>query len=390
MAGSYALRLTGGEVYRTDVSDRYVQPLLEREGEAIAGSRAVASPFSDYIAVAAEVGFLGLLILVAIYAGAFVAALRRTHGRLAPRAPRSPDGVAVDNHDRLLRPASDGTARKLAGGDAADVHRLGPACDLHQGVRRLGSAGESMKRRLVVVGPLPPPHHGVAVSTSLVLQGDELRRRFEVEHFDTSDHRTLQNVGRWDATNIGEALTALGRFAIRLRGAPGIVYLPVSQGLPGLTRDTLFIRIASARGWKVVAHLRGSELGDVYRRQPRVIRLWLRRAFGRLDSLAVLGESLRPAVTDVVPASKVAVVPNGTPDPGLNGQPQSTERALFLGNLLPRKGVLEAFEAAQIVIERRPNARFVFVGDCPDESLASRAPASRAADPRENRRPIAL
>ncbi|MEK6327877.1 MAG: helix-turn-helix transcriptional regulator [Actinomycetota bacterium] len=78
VAGSYALRLTGGEVYSTDVADRYVQPLLEREGEAIAGSRAVASPFSDYIAVAAEVGFLGLLILLAIYAGAFVAALRRT------------------------------------------------------------------------------------------------------------------------------------------------------------------------------------------------------------------------------------------------------------------------------------------------------------------------
>jgi hypothetical protein len=87
VAGSYALSLTGGEVYRTDVSDRYVDPLLQVQGEAVAGSRAVTSPFSDYIAVAAEVGFPGLLILVLIYVGGFVAALRRTVAASRRRLP---------------------------------------------------------------------------------------------------------------------------------------------------------------------------------------------------------------------------------------------------------------------------------------------------------------
>jgi hypothetical protein len=87
VAGPYALKLTGGQPYRTDVSDKYVQPLLELQGGAVAGSKAVNSPFSDYIAVAAEVGFPGLLVLVAIYLGAFVAALRRTIAAL--RGPGS-------------------------------------------------------------------------------------------------------------------------------------------------------------------------------------------------------------------------------------------------------------------------------------------------------------
>lgn len=226
-----------------------------------------------------------------------------------------------------------------------------------------------MKQRLIVIGPLPPPHHGVTVSTSLVVRSEELQRRFEVEHFDTSDHRTIENVGRWDARNVGAALLAVGRLGRRLSGPRGIVYLPISQGLPGLTRDTLFIHIAAARGWKVVAHLRGSELADVYRRQPAPIRVWLRRAFDRLDSIAVLGESLRTAVADIIPADRVAVVPNGTPDPGVNGRPGRTETGLFLGNLRTRKGVFQALEAALIVVRQRPDARFVFVGDCPDESL---------------------
>jgi glycosyltransferase involved in cell wall biosynthesis len=227
-----------------------------------------------------------------------------------------------------------------------------------------------VKQRLIVIGPLPPPHHGVTVSTSLVIGSEELQRRFEVDHFDTSDHRTIENVGRWDVRNVGAALVALSRFTRKLNGRSGIVYLPISQGLPGLTRDTLFIRIAAARGWKVVAHLRGSELGDVYRRQPAPIRAWLRRAFDRLDSMAVLGESLRPAAAGIVPARKVAVVPNGTPDPCMEGRPGPGHGGLFLGNLRTRKGVLEALEAALIVVRQRPAARFVFAGDCPDESLA--------------------
>jgi hypothetical protein len=90
VAGSYALKLTGGHAYRTDVSDRYVQPLLQSRGGEVAGSRAVKSPYSDYIAVAAEVGFLGLLILVSIYVGAFIAALRRTIAAARSPLPSDP------------------------------------------------------------------------------------------------------------------------------------------------------------------------------------------------------------------------------------------------------------------------------------------------------------
>jgi glycosyltransferase involved in cell wall biosynthesis len=227
-----------------------------------------------------------------------------------------------------------------------------------------------VKQRLIVIGPLPPPHHGVTVSTSLVVGSEVLRRRFEVEHFDTSDHRTIENVGRWDARNVGAALLAVARLARRLSPPRGLVYLPISQGLPGLTRDTFFIRIASARGWKVVSHLRGSELGDVYRRQPVPIQAWLRRAFDRLDSVAVLGESLRTAVADIIPADRVAVVPNGTPDPHLDGARRRDDAGLYLGNLRARKGVLQALEAALMVVRQRPGSRFVFAGDCSDESLS--------------------
>jgi glycosyltransferase involved in cell wall biosynthesis len=223
--------------------------------------------------------------------------------------------------------------------------------------------------RLIVVGPVPPPHHGVTISTSLVLANPHLRERFGVEHLDTSDHRSGDNVGRWDLENVARGVAAVARLAGRLRGDRGLVYLPVSQGLAGLTRDTLLIRAASARGWKIAAHLRGGEIGDVYRRQPPPVRAWLRAAFMRLDSVAVLGESLRSTLDGLVPPDRVVVVPNGTPDPHPNGIAGESATGLFLGNLRRRKGVLEALRAAVMVVERRPNARFVFVGESREASI---------------------
>jgi glycosyltransferase involved in cell wall biosynthesis len=228
-----------------------------------------------------------------------------------------------------------------------------------------------LKPRLVVIGPVPPPHHGVAVSTSLALENEALRTRFEVEHLNTTDPRSLSNVGRWDARNVTEALSAIVRLTLRLRGRPGLVYLPVSQGIPGLARDTMLIRIAKARGWRVAVHLRGSELGGVYRRQPKPVRAWLRGSLARMDSLAVLGDSVRNVLDGVIPASRVVVVPNGTPDPGpFNGARNAT--GLFLGNMYPRKGALEAMEAAVAVTRQRPEATFVFAGEFLDPGFSRR------------------
>ena len=66
--GAYVNTLTGGRVYHTDVSDKYVAPLAERP--AIGGSRALTSPFSSYVSLLAEVGVAGFLLLVGVYVAA--------------------------------------------------------------------------------------------------------------------------------------------------------------------------------------------------------------------------------------------------------------------------------------------------------------------------------
>jgi transcriptional regulator with XRE-family HTH domain len=74
-AQPYAAKLTGGEPYRSDVADQYVVPRM-RTARAVLGSTALTSPFSSYVALLAEVGLIGFVLMVAIYLRALVASWR--------------------------------------------------------------------------------------------------------------------------------------------------------------------------------------------------------------------------------------------------------------------------------------------------------------------------
>jgi glycosyltransferase involved in cell wall biosynthesis len=228
-----------------------------------------------------------------------------------------------------------------------------------------------MSTRLIVIGPLPPPYHGVTVSTGLVLTNPLLQRDFVVEHLDTSDHRSAENTGRWDLRNVWLALQSLARLVLRLRGDRGVAYLPLSQNRAGLMRDCLFILLAASRGWGVAAHLRGGEFDAVYGREPRLMRWLVRIALARVHSVAVLGSSLRPLFDGLLPRDRVVVVPNGTPDLRVDGARRDPKTGLFLSNLRRRKGVVEALDAALLVLDEEPEARFVFIGDWESPELQS-------------------
>jgi glycosyltransferase involved in cell wall biosynthesis len=235
------------------------------------------------------------------------------------------------------------------------------------------------KPTLILIGPLPPPYHGVTVSTTLVLKNSLLRQRFALLHVDTSDHRELANITRWDPQNVKLGLRAAMRLARARTTPPAIVYLPLSQSAPGFLRDSLFIHIAALRRWKVAVHLRGSDFRAFYDGSPVSLKRWIRLTLGQVTSVALMGTSLHWVADGLVPRERITVVPNGTPEPQTDGAPRHEATVLFLSNLMRRKGAAEAVETALIVLRRHPSARFTFVGEWEDEQL-SRELRRRASD----------
>jgi hypothetical protein len=89
VVGSYATSLTGGNVYSTDVSEKYVEPQIER-GSVQQGSRAISNPFSSYASLMAELGVLGAVLIVSIYLGALGRLWRMAKGLIRGRRTGDP------------------------------------------------------------------------------------------------------------------------------------------------------------------------------------------------------------------------------------------------------------------------------------------------------------
>ncbi len=226
-------------------------------------------------------------------------------------------------------------------------------------------------KTLAIIGPLPPPVHGVAFSTKFALANPVLRDQFRVVHIDTSDRRTIANLGRWDIRNIYLGLRAIASLASVVKSGRGLTYLPLSENRGGFARDSLFIWVSKIAGWKTAVHIRNCMFREFYSGQPWLMRWWVRRTMGAITGVAVLGESLRFLMSGFVDDHLVVVVPNGTPRFTAPVVEPDASLVLYLSNISRKKGADRAVRAALILAEADPDAHFVFAGGFESDEFES-------------------
>jgi glycosyltransferase involved in cell wall biosynthesis len=224
---------------------------------------------------------------------------------------------------------------------------------------------------VLIVGPTPPPAHGISVLTELLLQSG-LQQSFEVIHLDTADRRTLDNVGRFEIRNVALALNHGARFLWLLRWRrPALVYMPVSESPLGFVRDSLFLLPSRLQGVPVVLHLHGGYLDTLYAERSAVFKWLMRVCFRRVARAIVLSDSFRGKFAGLVDGDRVRVVYNGIP-PTIyeacknryrSSRDSAPKTVLFLGGLIESKGFFDLLRCVPYVLEQTTDVRFVFVGD---------------------------
>ena len=223
------------------------------------------------------------------------------------------------------------------------------------------------KPRLLVVGPTPPPVHGVTVYVRMLLEASAVRDRWDVVHLDTSDRRSLENLGRIDAINVFLALRHVAGLAWRMRRKRvRAVWIPVSSNTPAYLRDALFILAAHVGGARVVTHVHGGGFRDFYESAPGPVRWLVRTTSARVDRAWVLGEGLRAMYNGLISPDRIRMVSNGVPDPLPGGPERSAEPGLItllhLGQLSVAKGLIELIEAARRLGVDGADVRVVLAG----------------------------
>jgi glycosyltransferase involved in cell wall biosynthesis len=234
------------------------------------------------------------------------------------------------------------------------------------------------KPRLLVVGPTPPPHHGMTTATLALLGSPTLNAAYRVLHLETADRRSQDNMGRLEARNVALALRHAAQLAALLvRHRPDLVLLPVSQNRWAYVRDAVFIVLLRLGRVRTITHLNGAGFRTFYDTTDPVTR-WVVRTTSRwIHGAGVLGEGLRGIYHGLVPETRTHVLPNGIPDPfpagppardARDGRPDAAPndarapRITYLGTLIRSKGFPELLYVAGRLRDEGVRARFVFAG----------------------------
>ena len=224
---------------------------------------------------------------------------------------------------------------------------------------------------VLMVGPTPPPAHGISVLTEILLQS-RLRESFELVHLDTADRRTLDNVGRFELHNVFLALYHGAVFQWDLLWKrPALVYLPVSESPLGFVRDTLFLLPSRLLGFPLVLHLHGGYLDTLYGQGGTVFRWLMRFCFSHAARAIVLGERFRGKFAGLVDDDRVRVVYNGIlptiyeacKDTHSSARGSGPRTVLFLAGLIESKGFFDLLRSVPYVLEQTTDVQFLFVGD---------------------------
>jgi glycosyltransferase involved in cell wall biosynthesis len=237
--------------------------------------------------------------------------------------------------------------------------------------------------QVIVIGPLPPPFHGGAVATSLVLRSG-LATTCRIHHLDTTDRRGLDNIGRFDIGNVVLALSHCARLLrLLVMERPAAVYVPLAQNTLGLLRDATFAVPALILRRRLIIHLHGSGFRDFYEGAGRPLKMLLRTMLSGADRVIVLGECLRPALAGLVETERIAVLPNGIEDEFGTMPARSPHdgpvRVLFLANLMRAKGFVEAMEAVACLRARGVNVQLHMAGGFLSDADRVEATARAAA-----------
>jgi glycosyltransferase involved in cell wall biosynthesis len=219
---------------------------------------------------------------------------------------------------------------------------------------------------VLVIGPTPPPLHGVSVATQTLLRARH-DPRLAMLHLDIADRRGIQHVDKPDLHDAylfcWQWLSLAWLLASR---RPRVVYLSISQSTIGIIRDGLFVALGRLFGARTVIHLHGGNLPGWFAERGPLVKTLVRWILGSCTKFIVLGETFRAPLTGLVAAEKIVVVPNGVPAqlsaPREVARCDSQCRLLFLSTLSRAKGVLVLLEAVARLVSEGTHLQLVLAG----------------------------
>ena len=225
-----------------------------------------------------------------------------------------------------------------------------------------------MKPAAIILGPSAEALSGVTTHVNSLL-ASQLTAAYSLVHFQVgSEGRNESRAGRL-------ARLAASPFALAasiVRHDATIVHINCSLNAKAWWRDLVYVVVAKLCGARVVFQKHGGRL-EQFASHP-VFAYFVKSVLRLPDAVVVLSREELEAYQDFIPGQNVAVVPNGIdPAPYLKYNRRPTDPAaplklLYIGRLVPGKGLTETIEALSLAKEQGVKAQIIIAGSGPEEA----------------------
>jgi glycosyltransferase involved in cell wall biosynthesis len=236
----------------------------------------------------------------------------------------------------------------------------------------------SKKTTVLLVGPTPPPYHGVSMAMRAVLDSS-LASQFRLVHLDITDRR---GIGHVDQPDLYDVVLFVKQFfqnmALLLRERPSLFYMPISQTRIGFIRDSLFMIPALLMRCRVIIHLHGANFETLAVKGGFFWRTYMNIVLRRVARFIVLGEMLRPIFNRWASPDQVVSLPNGVVlgkgnlSKGVS-EKQEAFRILFLSTLSPGKGLFVLLNSIPLILNEEKEVEVSIAGPWSSDTVRREA-----------------
>lgn len=209
-------------------------------------------------------------------------------------------------------------------------------------------------KKILFLGHLPPPWHGVSAINTWILNSSRLTSEFRFIVINLTTASSIADIGKTSLlkyfSTIRIFLTTLYKLLVT---NPKLGYITLTPSGVAFFKDSIILLLLKLFRIPVVVHSHGKGITDWVNKQPAWVAKYYRFVLKRTH-LLVLGKNLVED-TRIVYKDDPIILPNGIPI--IEYTPTSVKNSdciqlLYLSNLMKYKGVLDFVESLKILHEK--------------------------------------
>ncbi len=225
------------------------------------------------------------------------------------------------------------------------------------------------KRKLLILGSVPPPIGGATIYFQTLLK-TKIVEQFDVVFLDLKFADSVADYGRFSVRKIVRLIGYVVRLsAALLRNRFAIVYAVIQFNRGAFIKDVALTAVCRLFGKRVVGCMVGIGLERLYDRSGWLMKGFIRRGVGLYYAFVTpsLEMYTRYFPADLLPREKARVVPFGIfTDASAPHRTRLAEsdpiRVIYYSHYIKTKGFDEVVGAIPLVEQKYPKTTFLFVG----------------------------